>query len=118
MFGRRVTWPTIITGLWIVAGASETAAGQYSCQVPASVICQGCSTNVAISLLPGGGCRVSFSPARSGVAALPSGTVSLRIDTPAARTPRPRVASRTRTSTSQPPGRSACFVFNGQRYCE
>ena len=93
-FGRPAVWLTIVAGLWSLACAGRAAAGQYSCQVPASVLCQGCSTDVAITLQPGGGCRVSFSPAPAWATARPSGTVSLRIVTPAAPAPERRPGAR------------------------
>ena len=121
-FGRPAVWLTIVAGLWSLACAGRAAAGQYSCQVPASVLCQGCSTDVAIALQPGGGCRVSFSPAPAWATARPSETVSLRIVTPAAPAPRAaprrRVAWRSRVAASQPSPKAACFIFNGQQYCE
>jgi hypothetical protein len=97
-------------------------AGQYSCQIPAALLCEGCARNIEISLLPGGVCRVSFNAASAAAgandAAVPVGKVDIRIQTPpspprrmAAYT-RPRVALARRSS-----GRS-CFLFNGHEYCE
>jgi len=108
----------IVAALSSLAFAGRAGAGQYSCQIPASVLCRGCSMDVAIALQPGGGCRVSFSPANAWAGAHPSATVSLRIVTPAALAPRRKVAWRSRVAASQPSPKPACFVFNGQQYCE
>ncbi len=116
----------IVVSISSLALAGRAGAGQYSCQVPASVLCQGCSSDVAITLEPRGGCRVSFSPAPAWGTGHPSGTVSLQIVTPAAPVsrlapaPRRKVAWRTRPVAAQPRQASGgrCFSFNGTQYCE
>jgi hypothetical protein len=118
VFGRSAGWLTIVVSLLSLAFASRAAAGQYSCQVPASVLCPGCSTDVAIALQRGGGCRVSFSPVPAGPGAHPTGTVNLRIVTPAAAAPRRKVVRRSWVAASQASPKAACFAFNGQQYCE
>jgi hypothetical protein len=116
--GRPTVWLAIVFGLPSLALPSRAPAGQYSCQVPASVLCPGCSTDVAIAIQPGGGCRVSFSTAPLLATAHPSGTVTLRIVTPAALAPRRGIGRRSHIAAAQPTPKAACFVFNGQHYCE
>jgi hypothetical protein len=103
-----------------VSISSAAEAGQYTCQVPVAVICQGCSKHVVISLQPGGGCRVSFNPLPEESQRHAAGAVDLQIQTPPARlAPRGRTAYRNRLVLgSRQPSNHACFVFNGQQYCE
>jgi hypothetical protein len=103
------------------AFAGDAAAGQYTCEVPIAVLCQGCATGVSIRLDRNGGCRVSFNPTSSAAAPVLAGAVPLRILTPTApRVPafRRRIAYGSRVGTKQPSLRGACFTFNGQEYCE
>jgi hypothetical protein len=116
--GRPTVCLTIVFALWSLALPSRAPAGQYSCKVPASVLCPGCSTDVAIALQLGGGCRVSFSTAPAWATAHPSGTVTLRIVTPAAPAPRRGIGRRSGIAAAQPTPKAACFVFNARQYCE
>jgi hypothetical protein len=116
--GPPTVWLAIVLGLWTLAVPSRAPAGQCSCHVPASVLCPGCSTDVAIALQLGGGCRVSFSTAPAWATVHPSGTVTLRIVTPAAPARRRSVARRSRIAAAQPTPKAACFVFNARQYCE
>jgi hypothetical protein len=105
----------LIGGLAAVNGAE---AGQYVCQIPLALLCEGCARNVEISLQPGGSCRVSFTPSPAG-SATPTGKVDIQIQTPAP-PPRPtRVAfyRRSRVALARP-SLSRCFAFNGHEYCE
>jgi hypothetical protein len=116
--GRPTIRLAIVFGLSSLTLPNRAPAGQYSCQVPASVLCPGCSSDVAIALQFGGGCRVSFSTAPACAPAHPSGTVTLRIVTPAAPPTRRSIAGRRRIAAAQPAPKAACFVFNARRYCE
>ncbi len=51
--GRPTVWLAIVFGLPSLALPSRVPAGQYTCQVPASVLCPGCSTDVAIAIQSG-----------------------------------------------------------------
>jgi hypothetical protein len=107
-----------LAGFALVRGA---AAGQYNCEVPVAVLCQGCATDVSIALQADGGCRVSFNPASAAQGAQLAGAVSFRIwapNAPSAPAFRRRVAYRNRVAASRPSSRGACFTFNGQQYCE
>jgi hypothetical protein len=98
---------------------SEAKAGQFACQVPVAVLCQGCAKDVVISLQPGGGCRVSFNPV-VGATPPPAGAVSVRIETPSAppRAPRSAIYRRGRVAIARQSSSHPCFAFNGQQYCE
>ncbi len=103
-----------------MATCACAVAGQYTCQVPVAVLCQGCARDVTISLEPRGGCRVSFSPT-PGVAALDvSGAVNLQIQTPAVSPSFRRRGSyrKVRAAISRQSPSQLCFVFNGSQYCE
>lgn len=97
-------------------------AGQYSCQIPAALLCEGCAKSIEISLQPGGGCRVSFDPpsAPASSAAAPAGKVDIEIQTPPAPSRPVRVAvyRRPRVALPRPWPRRSCFEFNGREYCE
>jgi hypothetical protein len=101
-----------------LAAPNGAEAGQYVCQIPLALLCEGCARNVEISLQPGGSCRVSFDPSRAG-AATPAGKVDIQIQTPAPPPRATRVAfyRRSRVALARPlSGR--CFAFNGHEYCE
>jgi hypothetical protein len=114
----------------ILAGAAAPArAATYTCRVPRALLCEGCAQQIAISLLPGGGCRVSFTPpaaapssaAPSTSAPAPAGQLELQIQpAPSYAAPRAPVY-RTRRVALAPrkaaPAHS-CFTFNGAQYCE
>jgi hypothetical protein len=123
MIGRPVfwLWRSLLVGLAGLAFVRGAPAGQYNCEVPVAVLCQGCATDVSISLQARGGCRVSFTPASSAAAAQLAGAVSFRISTPS--TPnapafRRRASYRTHVAASPQSSNGACFSFNGQQYCE
>jgi hypothetical protein len=122
MIGRRVsrTWSVVLIGLAGFAFARGAAAGQYNCEVPVSVLCPGCATGVSIALQAHGGCRVSFNPTSSAAAAQLTGAINLRIwapNPPSAPAFRRKVAYRSQVAPP-PRTRVACFLFNGQQYCE
>jgi catalase (peroxidase I) len=110
------TWRVFLVGLIGFAFMHDAAAGQYNCEVPVAVLCQGCATGVSIALQAHGGCRVSFNPASTAAAAQFTGTVSFRILTPTATAFR-KVSYRNRIAPPPSP-RGSCFSFNGHQYCE
>jgi hypothetical protein len=118
MIGGRVDWLGSLALIGL-AFAGDAAAGQYSCKVPVAVLCQGCATDVTIALQAHGGCRVSFNTTSMEATQL-AGAISFRIWTPTApEAPafRHRVSYRSRLA-APPRARGACFLFNGQQYCE
>jgi hypothetical protein len=120
MTGRSV----LVSMLGAVCGLAvvhDAEAGQYNCEVPVAVLCQGCATDASIALQLHGGCRVSFNPAPTARATQLTGAVSLRIWTPnplSAAAFRRKVAYRSPVAASRPSSRGTCFSFNGQQYCE
>ena len=91
------------------------------CRVPAAVLCDGCVERLSIRVAPGGACRISFTPATSPEQAGSAKFVDINIETEPPRAtvhrvsaphlPVARHAAPLRAST-------ACFVFNGRRFCE
>jgi hypothetical protein len=119
MIGGRAVVRLRSFGLIGFAGfafAGDAAAGQYACEVPIAVLCQGCATGVSITLEALGGCRVAFNPTSVAAAGL-TGSVSFRISAPSAPAFPRRVSYRSRV-TASPRAGGACFLFNGQQYCE
>jgi hypothetical protein len=120
MIGRSAVLTIFLAGLAGLAFVCGAAAGQYNCEVPVAVLCQGCATDVSIALQAHGECRVSFNPASTATAAQLTGAINLRIwapNTPSAPAFRRKVAYR--SPVAPPPrARGACFLFNGQQYCE
>lgn len=109
----------LVLGLGSLTAAGEADAAQYACQVPLAVLCQGCATDVTVTLQPRGGCRVSFSPAPGAASPAVSGAVTLQIQTPAAPQARRGVYSRAHYAARPlQPSRGACFAFNSHEYCE
>ena len=93
--------------------ADATAqAGDYVCNIPHALLCDGCASQVSITLVQGGTCRISFTPAAAGA---PAGATSFsfHVLTPAVVAARPRPAAAAPAAPS-----SKCFVFNGNQYCE
>lgn len=75
-------WTIFLAGLGSLAFVHGAAAGQYNCEVPVAVLCQGCATDVSIALQAHGECRVSFNPASTATAAQLTGAINLRIWAP------------------------------------
>jgi len=106
-----------------VAGATTISApaaraGGYTCVIPRALLCEGCASQVAITLVRGGTCRVSFTPGATEGAPSGATAFSFYVQTPAvaaAAAPRP-AAARPPAATAAP--NSKCFVFNDNRYCE
>jgi hypothetical protein len=119
MPGSRFGWlqAFVVIVLAGFAFAGDAAAGQYTCEVPIAVLCQGCATGVSIRLDRNGGCRVAFNPTSSVAAAGLTGSVSFRILAPSAPAFPRRVSYRSHVAPL-PRARGACFLFNGQQYCE
>ena len=95
---------------------SVARAGGYVCTIPRALLCDGCASQIAITLIRGGTCRVSFTPIAPGTAPTSGTPFSFYVQTPAvgaeprpAAKPRPPAAAATR---------QRCFVFNNNQYCE
>jgi hypothetical protein len=105
--------------------AAPAKANEYSCRLPRALLCDGCANQIAITLQPGGGCRISFTPS-SGQTAAPARTSSdqleLRVEaervTITRFAPRRSAAGHTRAVAWARPSSRRCFVFNTQQYCE
>jgi nucleoid-associated protein YgaU len=120
MTNRRVA---ILTVAALVAGAgaavpgSLARAGDYVCTIPRALLCDGCANQVAITLVRGGGCRVSFTPVAPGTPPTGATSFSFHVQTPAVGAA-PRVAARPRQAAPAAATRPKCFVFNKNQYCE
>ncbi len=108
----------LVAGVAGLIGAGVAGAAQYACQVPLAVLCQGCASDVTITLQPRGGCRVSFSPAPGAASPSVSGAVTLQIQTPAPPVRRGIYSRAHYAARPFQPSRGACFAFNGHQYCE
>ena len=97
--------------------ASLARAGDYVCNIPRALLCDGCASQVAITLVRGGTCRISFTPVAPGIAPTSATAFSFYVQTPAVGAePRPAARPRQPAATAAP--RSKCFVFNNNQYCE
>jgi hypothetical protein len=120
MSNRRaaiLTVAALSAALAATASISVARAGGYVCVIPRALLCDGCASQVAITLVRGGGCRVSFTPAAPGSAPESGASFSFYVQTPAVgAAPRPAAKPRQPAATAAP--RSKCFVFNSNQYCE
>jgi hypothetical protein len=104
----------------LAASAVDATGAVYRCNVPRALLCEGCASEVAITLLPSGACRVSFTPPPVAGAAAPAGQrFSFSVETYSAPAVRRRIW---RANATPRPltngGHGQCFVFNGNQYCE
>ena len=121
---RRVTLAqkaaAVLVAPLLAGSAVDATAGVYRCNVPRALLCEGCASEVAITLLPSGACRVSFTPpSTTGAAAPAAQRFSFSVETysaPAVRRRIWRASATPRPMTSG--GHGQCFVFNGSQYCE
>ena len=117
-----------LPGAYGLADAAPIAA-PYTCAVPRALLCEGCASQLAIRLLPGGGCRISFTTPTPGVQASPAGATpepapfTFVIEPgPAAGATlghwRARLAARHKPVAEVKSAHARCFVFNANEYCE
>jgi hypothetical protein len=114
-----------------LCGAAGARAAGFSCLVPRALLCEGCASQIAITLRRDGSCRIAFAPpataaAPSGPAASPQVDLNFQVEV----APPPQSAGRANRIYAKSPNagarlswlkaapQSRCFVFNGQRYCE
>jgi hypothetical protein len=112
----------------VVGGADASPAAHYSCAVPRALLCDNCATALAVTLLPGGGCRISFTPPVSPPvtsAALPAEQFSFTVISPGPAIIRRSAPggwrgqmARERRASEGKSIQARCFVFNGNSYCE
>jgi hypothetical protein len=92
-------------------------AGGYVCTIPRALLCDGCASEVAVTLIRGGTCRVSFTPVAPGTPPASATSFSFYVQTPAIGVA-PRPAAKPRPPAASAAPRSKCFVFNNNQYCE
>ena len=95
---------------------SVARAGGYVCTIPRALLCDGCASQIAITLVRGGTCRVSFTPVAPGTAPAAGTPFSFYVQTPAV-SAEPRPAAKPRQPAAAAT-RQKCFVFNNNQYCE
>ena len=61
-----VTVAAFVAATGSTVPASVARAGGYVCTIPRALLCDGCASQVAITLVRGGTCRVSFTPVAPG----------------------------------------------------
>jgi hypothetical protein len=97
---------------------SIARAGGYVCAIPRALLCDGCASQVAITLVRGGTCRVSFTPGAPGAAPTGATSFSFYVQTPAVDVA-PQLAAKPRQPAAAAGAtRPKCFVFNNNQYCE
>jgi hypothetical protein len=113
----------MLSGMADVATAAPSAS--YACNVPRALLCEGCASQIQVTLLPGGACRVSFTTPATSSGGAPVGqeAISFHIEAPVVRMgamrrrPAPwRLAAAQRRRPV--PVQARCFHFNGNEYCE
>ncbi len=97
--------------------ASLARAGDYVCNIPRALLCDGCASQVEVTLVRGGTCRISFTPVAPGIAPTSATAFSFHVQTPAVGGA-PRVAARPRQPAATAAPRQKCFIFNNNQYCE
>jgi hypothetical protein len=105
---------------WMAAPAQPS---EYACRVPRALLCKGCASQIVIALQPGGGCRISFSPAASPASDADQDQLDFRVSatpTATARVPAGLHSNmrRHRVAVARQIPMARCFVFNAQKYCE
>ncbi len=105
----------------MMSGIATSA--EYSCRVPRALLCPGCASQIVVSLQPGGGCRISFSPEAPAPTSASSEQLEFRVEGPPVvvtrMAPRGALTWRARRVAQAKPAPSRrCFVFNAQEYCE
>jgi hypothetical protein len=133
---RTVMWKLTLAALVAASASVPCATGvraAFSCRVPRAILCEGCASQIAITLRRDGSCRISFAPpttaaAPSTPATSPQVDLDFQVEAapvsgPAARAKRiylgsSRAGNAARVSWMRAAPQSRCFVFNGQRYCE
>jgi hypothetical protein len=127
---RNLTLAALVATSASLSGATGARAA-FSCRVPRAILCEGCASQIAITLRRDGTCRITFAPP-STAAAPPTPAASPQVDLdfqvevaplPARRANRiyaksPKGGNGARLSWLKAAPQSRCFVFNGQRYCE
>jgi len=109
----------LLAALGVTAATSPARSGSYVCNVPRALLCEGCASQVTITLVRGGGCRVAFTPGAPSSA--PTQTpFNFVVQTPAVATQLApavkRIGAARAPAAAAPRGR--CFTFNSNRYCE
>ena len=105
----------------VLAAASPAWPSEYSCRVPRALLCEGCASQIAITLQPGGNCRISFTPDTPAAHAPAEATERLefRVEAAPIVVARPRASWRARNfALARPASSERCFVFNALKYCE
>jgi hypothetical protein len=133
---RSVMWKLTLAALVAASASLPGATGAraaFSCRVPRAILCEGCASQIAITLRRDGSCRISFAPPAtaatpSAPAASPQVDLDFQVEVapvpgPAGRANRiyarsPKSGNAARLSWLRAAPQSRCFVFNGQRYCE
>ncbi len=112
-----LTVAALVAALGATVPISVARAGGYVCTIPRALLCEGCASQVAITLVRGGTCRVSFTPGAPGTAPTGGTSFSFYVQTPAIGAG-PRPAAKPRQPTAAAATRPKCFVFNNNQYCE
>jgi hypothetical protein len=105
----------------VLAAASPAWPSEYSCRVPRALLCEGCASQIAITLQPGGNCRISFTPDSPAAHAPAEATEPLefRVEAAPIVVARPKAIWRPRAvAFARPAPSERCFVFNALKYCE
>lgn len=116
MTDRHAAFLTI-AALAAAAGAALPAsiarAGDYACAIPRALLCDGCASQIAITLAPRGGCRVSFTPVAPGTTPTGATSFTFHVQTPAV-----AAVAKPRAEAAPKPPSAKCFVYNNNQYCE
>jgi hypothetical protein len=117
---RRAAFATVaafVAAAGSAVPASVARAGGYVCTIPRALLCDGCASQIAITLVRGGACRVSFTPVALGTAPSGGTSFSFYVQTPAIDAA-PHVTAKPRQPAAAAATRQKCFVFNNNQYCE
>ncbi len=112
-----LTVAALVAALGPTVPISVARAGGYVCNIPRALLCEGCASQIAITLIRGGTCRISYTPGAPGTAPTSGTPFSFYVQTPAVGA-EPRPAARPRPVAAPAAPRSKCFVFNNNQYCE
>ena len=62
---RNLVLAALIAALASLPGATAARAA-FSCRVPRAILCEGCASQIAITLRRDGSCRIAFAPPSTG----------------------------------------------------
>lgn len=91
---------------------APAAARATSCEIPRALLCEGCASAITVTVAPGGGCRIAFTPGGG------AGALRLKVLRAAPALRRHYAPVSRRVAPWRPAVGSRCFMAGMRQYCE